>query len=263
MSRVRSVTRHPWLASGWAKALIAVVAPLVAALILIPFRDHLANAAAALVLVAVVVAVASLGSRLAGYLAAVSATIWFDFFLTQPYERLAITHRHDIETAVGLLVVGIAVTEIAVRSRQHREEATVAIDYVTKIYDVSALAAGSSNPGQVVEKVRSELVALLNLRDCRFEEVPPAGRGPQLDASGEVVNAGLRWPVDDVGLPGPALEVAVRHGGRSYGRFVMTPTPGDPVDHQSLRVAVLLCNEIGSVMSDRDRLTPPANGRRA
>ena len=46
-------------------------------------------------------------------LAAVSPAAWFDFFLTQPYERFAITHREDIETTVLLVAVGAAVTELA------------------------------------------------------------------------------------------------------------------------------------------------------
>ena len=33
------------------------------------------------------VAVAANGYRLAGVLAALSAAVWFDFFLTQPYQR--------------------------------------------------------------------------------------------------------------------------------------------------------------------------------
>jgi K+-sensing histidine kinase KdpD len=44
----------------------------------------------------------------------VSAALWFDFFLTQPCEQFSITRRTDIETAVLLLVIGVAVTEIAV-----------------------------------------------------------------------------------------------------------------------------------------------------
>jgi K+-sensing histidine kinase KdpD len=39
----------------------------------------------------------------------VSVAVWFDFFLTQPYERFTITRRTDIETTVLLLVIGVAV----------------------------------------------------------------------------------------------------------------------------------------------------------
>ena len=36
----------------------------------------------------------------AGVVAALSGGVWFDFFLTQPYERFSITRRTDIETTV-------------------------------------------------------------------------------------------------------------------------------------------------------------------
>ena len=56
--------------------------------------------------VAAVVLVAANGHRVAGILAAVSATVWFDFFLAKPYEHFSISGRTDIETTV-LLVVGL------------------------------------------------------------------------------------------------------------------------------------------------------------
>lgn len=85
--------------------------------VLVPFRHSFANTDAALLLVAGVVAVAALGNRPGGWLAAVSAGIWFDFFLTKPYEHFSITSRTDIETTVLLLVVGVGVTELAVWGR--------------------------------------------------------------------------------------------------------------------------------------------------
>ena len=97
----------------------AVVLPLGVAALLVPFRANFANTASALILVAVIVAVAALGNRFSGFVATLSATLWFDYFLTQPYQRLAITHRPDVETAVCLLVVGIIVTELAARNRHH------------------------------------------------------------------------------------------------------------------------------------------------
>ena len=71
----------------------ALVLPLGVAAILVPFRSSFANTASALVLVAVIVAVAVAGNRFSGLVATVSATLWFDLFLTRPYGRLAISHR--------------------------------------------------------------------------------------------------------------------------------------------------------------------------
>lgn len=64
--------------------LAAIVGPLAVSAALTSVRHSLSNTDAALLLVAVVVAVAMVGHRVAGYLAAVSIAAWFDFFLTQP-----------------------------------------------------------------------------------------------------------------------------------------------------------------------------------
>ena len=72
----------------------------------------------------VVVAVVVLpGRRFAALLAGIAAGVWFDFFLTKPYEHFTIQRSSDVQTTVLLLVVGVLVGEIAVRRRQARSEA--------------------------------------------------------------------------------------------------------------------------------------------
>jgi K+-sensing histidine kinase KdpD len=66
--------------------LAGLAAPLALAAVLVPFRGSFPNTDAALALILVVVAVAANGYRLAGILAAISAAVWFDFFLTRPYD---------------------------------------------------------------------------------------------------------------------------------------------------------------------------------
>jgi len=67
---------------------------------------YFANTAAALTMVIVIVAVAVIGPRPAGIVASASAALWFDFFLTSPYDRFAISHRPDLETTIAIFVVG-------------------------------------------------------------------------------------------------------------------------------------------------------------
>ncbi|MFD2122550.1 DUF4118 domain-containing protein [Streptomyces cirratus] len=62
----------------------ALAAPFLVALALVPFRTDLSATNAALILVVAVVAVAAVGTRTAGAVAALSAAVWFDFFLTSP-----------------------------------------------------------------------------------------------------------------------------------------------------------------------------------
>nr|BFE71952.1 hypothetical protein GCM10020092_052530 [Actinoplanes digitatis] len=96
---------------------LAVVAPFAVSAMLVPLRDRIENTDVALLLVVVVVAVAAFGNRPAGYLAALSAGVWFDFFFTAPYQRFTIGDGSDVETLVLLMAVGIAVTELAVWGR--------------------------------------------------------------------------------------------------------------------------------------------------
>ncbi len=92
-------------------ALVAGLAgPFLVALALVRFRTDLSRTNAALILVVVVVAVAALGSRVAGAVRSLSAAASFDFFLTRPYQTFDITASADIETAVLLLVVGLIVS---------------------------------------------------------------------------------------------------------------------------------------------------------
>jgi PAS domain S-box-containing protein len=100
---------HRLLATG-------LVAPLVASLILLPLRNSLTSAA--LLMVLVVVGVASTGDRLAGWLTALSAGLWFDLILTPKHAT-----DTDVQTTLVLLAVGVAVTEIAHRGAEAAKHA--------------------------------------------------------------------------------------------------------------------------------------------
>ena len=65
---------------------------------LVLLRDHVLSANLALALMAVVAIVAAAGGRTAGVLAALTAALSYDFFLTEPYLTLRITDDDDIET---------------------------------------------------------------------------------------------------------------------------------------------------------------------
>jgi hypothetical protein len=169
--------------------LAGVAAPLALAAILVPFRAGFPNTDATLALILVVVAVAANGHRPAGLIAALSAAAWFDYFLTRPYERFAITRRADIETTVLLLVIGAAVTELA---------------------------------------VRGQLTRLLSLRSCSFQYGAAGLGGPaRMLQDGRVVTGQRGWDVEHEGWPpGQDVELLVENAGVLQGRFLMAPLPG-------------------------------------
>ena len=230
---------------------VAVVAPLVLGAILVPFRSSFANAAAALTFIALVSAVAVLGTRVAGVVATVSAAIWFDFFLTVPYDRLTINHRPDLETTVCLVVVGLFVTELAARSRRHQRALDESTDFVAMIHELVDLATSEATPDVIIDRASESLTRLLELRDCHFETSlvdPPLAR---IEADGEVVHVGVRWPATEIGLPGPESEIVAQWRGRAVGRFVLTPTPGRAVSVERRVVAVSLVDVVAANLRDR------------
>jgi K+-sensing histidine kinase KdpD len=226
----------------------AVVLPVGVAALLVPFRTAFASPAAALVLVAAIVAVAAAGDRLAGYLASLVATLAFDFFLTQPYGRLDITRRADVETAICLFVVGVVVTEIAMQSTRFHRSAREQSEFVGLIHSVSELATSGASQMEVLDVVCADLERLLHLRACRYETGPPAKARMRIESTGDVLLGGRVWGVHELGLPGAELELPVYDRGLDVGRFVLTPTPAWPVSQQRRVVAVALSDQVGALL---------------
>ena len=214
------------------------VVPFAVGAVLVPFRVTFTNAAEALVMVGVIVAVAVMGNRIAGIVASASSAIWFDFFLTPPYDRLTISHRTDLETTIAIVVVGVLVTELAARSRQHWQAANSSTAYVAMIHGVAVLAADSTPVAEIIDQTTASLVQLLSLRACRFDRAlsdPPLA---QIQSNGDIALVGMRWPAREFGIPGPEAEIVAKWRGRVVGRFVVTPTPGATVTLEQRIVAV-------------------------
>jgi K+-sensing histidine kinase KdpD len=231
--------------------LAGLVAPLALAAVLVPFRSSFPNTDAALAMLLVVVAVAANGYRLAGVLAAVSTAVCFDFFLTQPYERFAITHRTDIETTVLLLVIGVAITEIAVWGRRQHANADRRAGYLDGINSAAqAVAAGGSAPA-LIDQVNGQLTRLLSLRSCTFQYgVAGLGRPARLHRDGSVTIGQMPWEADREGLPQYSdLEFLVESGGVLQGRFLMTPAGGARPTLEDRLLAVAFANQVGAALA--------------
>jgi hypothetical protein len=216
----------------------AALAPIVIAAALVPFRGTLANTAAALTMVIVITAVAVIGPRLVGIVASASAALWFDFFLTVPYDRFAISHRPDLETTIAIFVVGVVVTELAARSRRHWQEANFATAYVAMIHGIAVLAADSAPVAEIIGQTTDSLIQLLELRACRFDRALSEPPLAQIESNGDIALVGMRWPAREFGIPGPEAEIVAKWRGRVVGRFVVTPTPGVAVTLEQRIVAV-------------------------
>ena len=232
---------------------VAFLAPLGVAAVLGAFRGSFVNTAAALVLVAVVVVVANIGNRFVGYVTSISAALWFDFFLTKPYEHFAISHHADVETTLSLLVVGVIVTELAARSRHHARVSNEETEFVAMLRDLTDLASKSVPMSEVLASTSTSLTQLLHLRNCRFETVSDGHPLARLLVDGTVSHVGFDWPVGDLGIPGPEAEILTEWRGLALGRFILTPTPGWPVSLERRIVAVAMANVTAPTLNDARR----------
>lgn len=243
--------QHRALTRDYLAVAAAVAAPLALTAILTPFRTSFPNTDAALALILVVVAVAAAGSRLAGILAAASAAVWFDFFLTRPYERFSITRTTDIETTVLILVIGVAVTGIAVSGRRQHLAATRRAGYLDGINTAAQAVALGSSATALIDDVSGQLVRLLSVNSCTFESgVAGLGRPARLQADGHVVapGQGTVLDVERDGLPA-VTELLVENHGVLQGRFLLSAEPGARPTLEQRLVAVAFADQVGAALA--------------
>jgi K+-sensing histidine kinase KdpD len=232
--------------------LAGLVIPLGTCALLIAVRGSFPNTDAALVLVAVIVAIAALGNRTAGIVAALSSGAWFDFFLTKPYEHFSITSRTDIETTLLLFFVGVAVTELAVWGHRQHHRAGQQSGYLTGLHAASEAMASGDSPTRVVRQVADELTRVLDLRTCHFDFGSSVGK-PKLNHDGTLTWGAAPWDIETEGLPtSDETELLVSSGSGYQGRFLMSPTPGARPTLTQRLVAVSLADQVGAALGQYD-----------
>jgi hypothetical protein len=214
--------------------------PIAAAMALVPLRGVMLSTNVALVLVTVVVVVAAAGGWQAGAVAAVTATLSFDFLYTVPYQQLRMTSADDIETTILLLAVGLIVGHVAARGRRARSSAEARRGEVRRIYRMAQLVARGDEVAEVIMAAQAELTALLHLRGCRFQGAPVEARFEQLER-GDITC----WRE----LPAEGVELAVIGRGQQLGRFVLDPTPGTSLSLEQRVVAVAVADQVGAVLA--------------
>ena len=222
-----------WLGRDRLAVIAGVAAPLALAAILVPFRTNFANTDAALAMILLVVAVAAVGNRLAGYVAALSAAAWFDFFLTRPYERVrdqpGDRHRDD-SLAAGH------------RRRRHRDRG-LGPPSARQRQQAGRLPGGHQRRGPRGRDRR--LAVHADRRDRGVPDpaalpalvpVPVRSRGhwqagPAASTTARSPSMACRTTSVTADLPaGTSLELLVESGGRLRGRFLDAAGARCPAD---------------------------------
>jgi K+-sensing histidine kinase KdpD len=258
VERTSLIRRHPG-----AVLLLSALAPLAASAALAPFRATVATTNAALLLVLIVVAAASTGLRFAGVVAALSSAVFFDFFLTAPFHRLAINDRADVETAVLLVLVGVAVTEVALWGRRQQARASRQQGYLAGVLQtVGAVSTARADPVELTHLVAEQLRDVLHIDDARFTTDLRPVTSARLNHDGTVTREGRKLEVDTYGLPTDTeIELEVHNAGVRYGRFLLVAaTRICRPDLEQRRVALALADQVGAAMADRAGAELAAHG---
>lgn len=227
----------------------AAVVPLLVCLLLSTVRTSIEATNAALLLVLVVVGAASLGSRAAGLVAALSSAVGFDYFLTVPYESLAIRGRDDLETALLLVLIGAAVTEIALWGRRQQARASEQQGYLDGVLRSTGTVAATTSASALIDAVEAQLEDLLELDRATFVR-QWVGGCPELNRDGDVVRGGRHLDVDHAGLPTDTeIMLPIGAGEDRQGAFRMVAaTHVARPSRQQRQVAVLLADEVAAAL---------------
>jgi K+-sensing histidine kinase KdpD len=252
---------------GVAWAVGAFVASLLIGLLIEPFRGTIGLENVVILYLLVVVAAAAIGGRAAGIVAAVSAALAYDYFLTTPYHTLVIDSLAQVITVALLVVTGIVVS---IGGRVRRRSAATAqahADAIRLLHRVSETAAA----GGPVDRVTAEgLQRLLGARRVSILRRSPAGFAVTVDV-GEIrppldlealthldregrIPPGHHRVLDGVmvlPLEGVALDLVARQ--QPVGYLVVIPGRDVPAD-RTVRLAVAaMANEVAVAATEQSQ----------
>ena len=233
----------------------ALVAPLVVSGLLYFLNGVVSGAASALILVLVVVGVAATGDRTSGILAGLASAAGFDFFLTEPYLTLTIYDPEDIELAIGLLLVGLAVNELALWGGRQSARASEREGFIRGVMESSDLVARGGPGTETIDTVAGHIWHTLGAERVTYADGAPTPEQAIVQRDGSVTLQGSSLNVAADGLPTDRFTaVPVIQGERTLGHFqVTTATRLVKPSTEQLRIAVLLADQVAR------RRAPAAN----
>ena len=225
----------------------AFVASVVAGVAMQPDRNEIGLENATIIYLLIVVIAAAYGGRTAGLVAALSAALSYDFFLTTPYNRLTIDTAAQVVTVALLFGSGL-VASLAGRAR--RRSGTEARQQANAIRLLNAITQAVATGADADRLAAGGLRQLLDVQRVTITRRGPAGQTVAADAAAEGTAAGGEPPdlgdvphldergrlprgvflVRDGHLPWPLRGAAVTlvHDNEPVGELVVITGTGHP-----------------------------------
>ena len=250
---------------GWAVG--AFVASLLIGLLVEPFRGAIGLENVVICYLLVVVAAAAIGGRAAGIVAAVSAALAYDYFLTTPYHTLAIDTLAQVITVVLLVATGMVVS---IGGRERRRSAAAAAAHAEAIRVLHRVTETAAAGGPVDRVTAEGLQRLLGARRVSVLHRSPAGfavtvdvgetRSPldvealtHLDREGRIPPGHHRVLDGTMVLPldGVALDLVARQ--QPVGYLVVIPGRDVPADRTTRLAVAAMANELAVAATEQSQ----------
>jgi hypothetical protein len=211
-------------------------------MLLVPLREMTSASNLAFFFMALTIIVAEFGGGRAAVATALSSALSLDFFLTRPYLRLTIAHKHDIIAFAGLAACGLIVA--AVGSRRQVRNASLA----TAREQLELLHEGlrrMETPGASASALTSLLAAAIArlplvaavVRDEHGEVLATAGRVRAIATPAPLFTPESVVPRESSRemppIPGEGSRIALRAQGRPVGWLDVWGN-GRPADRATL-----------------------------
>jgi K+-sensing histidine kinase KdpD len=264
-SRLRTRTSIDGEGVTWAVG--AFVASLLIGLLVEPFRGTIGLENVVILYLLVVVAAAAIGGRAAGIVAALSAALAYDYFLTTPYHTLAIDTLAQVITVALLVATGMVVS---IGGRARRRSAALAEAHAEAIRLLHRVTETAAAGGAVDRVAAKGLQRLLGVRRVSVLHRSPDGFAvtvdvgdtqppldlealTHLDREGRIPQGHHRVLDGTMVLPleGVALDLVARQ--QPIGYLVVIPGRDVPAD-RTIRLAVAaMANEVAVAASEQSQ----------
>ena len=252
---------------GVAWAIGAFLASLLIGLLVEPFRDSIGLENVVICYLLVVVAAAGIGGRAAGIVAAVSAALAYDYFLTTPYHALVIDTLAQVITVSLLITTGLVVSiggRVRRRSAAIADAHTKAIQLLHRVTETAAAAEAAA-----VDRVAAEgLHRLLDARRVSILRRSPEGFTvavdigetglpidlealTHLDRDGRIPPGHHRVLNGAMVLPHEGVALALVARQRPVGYLVIIPGRDVPADRTTRLAVAAMANQLGIVAAEQ------------
>jgi K+-sensing histidine kinase KdpD len=174
-------------------------------------------------------------------IAALSAGLAYDVFLTSPYYRVDIEDPDDAVAAITLMVVGAIVGLLSSRHAQSNVRAAVRNVELRHLVEFANATTSILPPAELTQAACAHLVAILNLRDCQWRPRYHGTEAPVLLPDGNVMGFLTELNPDRATLPA-VLELPAVTGRTELGRFVLITTDGHVASYEERLTAATIAS---------------------